>query len=325
MLGKTDRGRAGREGARPPRRRWTRCAGAPPHLPRQPAQHHAAAGRADAARAGRADRAVRAPRVHQRRALGHQLLRPVGRRTGQGAVQPPAAAPARTRRRHRPGCLHRRAAGAPDGLTRGMKIVFDFAGVLFSWQPLALLQRELPHLAPRRRPAPGTGWRRSSRATTATGATSTAARSTCPTWCERIARRTGLARGRGAAVVDAVPRELQPVPDTVALLRRLRRPGRRCTSCPTCRRPMPTTWNAATISCGWFGDGIFSARVQLIKPEPAIFDAGRAALRAARRRAGVPGRPRCPTCRPRATLGWQARCSSAMRRAPTPKARVGWC
>ena len=42
--------------------------------------------------AGRADRDVRTPRVHQRCALGHQQLRPVGRGAGQGAVQPAAAA-----------------------------------------------------------------------------------------------------------------------------------------------------------------------------------------------------------------------------------------
>ena len=35
--------------------------------------------------AGRADRALRAPRLHQRRAVGHQQLRPVGRGAGQGA------------------------------------------------------------------------------------------------------------------------------------------------------------------------------------------------------------------------------------------------
>ncbi|MDZ7590800.1 MAG: hypothetical protein U5L05_08935 [Rubrivivax sp.] len=28
-----------------------------------------------------------------------------------------------------------------------MKAVFDFAGVLFRWQPVAMLQRERPHLA----------------------------------------------------------------------------------------------------------------------------------------------------------------------------------
>jgi glucose-6-phosphate isomerase len=47
-------------------------AGAAPQLPGQPAQHDAGAGSADAAQPGRPDRAVRTPRVHQRRAVGHQ-------------------------------------------------------------------------------------------------------------------------------------------------------------------------------------------------------------------------------------------------------------
>jgi hypothetical protein len=42
---------------------------------------------ADAARARRAGRAVRAQRVHAGRDLGHRLVRPVGRRAGQGLAQ----------------------------------------------------------------------------------------------------------------------------------------------------------------------------------------------------------------------------------------------
>ena len=61
-------------------------------LPRQSPEHDAGAGRADAAHAGRADRAVRAPRVLQRCAVGHQQLRPVGRRARQGLVQRLASA-----------------------------------------------------------------------------------------------------------------------------------------------------------------------------------------------------------------------------------------
>ncbi len=57
------------------------------HLPGQPAEHDPRAGSPDAACARRADRALRAPRVHQRRAVGHQQLRPVGRGARQGAVQ----------------------------------------------------------------------------------------------------------------------------------------------------------------------------------------------------------------------------------------------
>ena len=101
-----DAGQAGRgsgagvaaHGLAHPRARGDRRAS---QLPGQPPEHDAGAGGADPAHARRADRAVRAPRVLQRRAVGHQQLRPVGRRARQGLVQRAAAA-LRERRRHRP-------------------------------------------------------------------------------------------------------------------------------------------------------------------------------------------------------------------------------
>ena len=61
--------------------------------------------RLDAGQPGRAAGAVRAPRFRQRRDLGHQQLRPVGRGAGQGARAGHCAAPGK-RRCLRPGCLH---------------------------------------------------------------------------------------------------------------------------------------------------------------------------------------------------------------------------
>ena len=51
----------------------------------QPAVQHPAAGPADAGRAGQARRALRAQRLHPGHDLADRLLRPVGRRAGQGA------------------------------------------------------------------------------------------------------------------------------------------------------------------------------------------------------------------------------------------------
>ena len=79
-------------------------AGGHKQLPGQPAQHLLPAGALDAAQPGRAARAVRAPRVRQRRAVGHQQLRPVGRGAGQGAGQGHRAA-AGSRATCRAGCL----------------------------------------------------------------------------------------------------------------------------------------------------------------------------------------------------------------------------
>ena len=62
-----------------------RLARPPPHLPRQPPVQRAHGRPADAGGARHPRRALRARRLHAGRRLGHQLLRPVGRRARQGA------------------------------------------------------------------------------------------------------------------------------------------------------------------------------------------------------------------------------------------------
>ena len=60
-------------------------ASAASHVRRQPSDEHAAARAADARVAGQADRALRAQGVRARDDLADQLVRPMGRRAGQGA------------------------------------------------------------------------------------------------------------------------------------------------------------------------------------------------------------------------------------------------
>ena len=62
-------------------------AGDPQDLPGQPADQLLPLPETDAGRAGLADRALRAQDLHPGRNLGHQLLRPVGRRARQAARQ----------------------------------------------------------------------------------------------------------------------------------------------------------------------------------------------------------------------------------------------
>ena len=87
-FGKTRGGGQGRGHAR--------VARAAPHLRGQPAVQHAPARAADAGGARQAGRALRAQRLHPGRDLEHRLVRPVGRRAGQGAG---AAHHSRTRER----------------------------------------------------------------------------------------------------------------------------------------------------------------------------------------------------------------------------------
>ena len=152
-----------------------------------------------------------------------------------------------------------------------MKFVFDFAGVLFHWQPLAMLQREIPHLAIDEASARhwateifqsyAGDWSDFDRGTVAV-----------PELVARIVRRTGLATADVQRVVDAVPHELQPVPATVALLRRLRDSGRELYFISNMPAPYADQLEAGHEFVRWFRDGMFSARVHINKPEPAIFE-----------------------------------------------------
>jgi putative hydrolase of the HAD superfamily len=73
------------------------------------------------------------------------------------------------------------------------------------------------------------------------------------------------------AVVDAVPDSLLPIPASLALMRRLRQPGQPMFFLSN----MPASYaDQLEQRHGFvreFDAGVFSARVQLIKPDPAIF------------------------------------------------------
>lgn len=158
-----------------------------------------------------------------------------------------------------------------------MKIVFDFGGVLFRWKPLEFLPRLLPGRA------------------TSAQATQELARGIFQgfdgDWGEfdrgvleaeplaqRIAARTGLQVHEVRRVIDAIPGELQPLPDSVALLRRLHAAGRELYFLSNMPEPYARHIEATYDFLDLFRCGVYSARVQLIKPDPAIFAHARAAF-----------------------------------------------
>jgi putative hydrolase of the HAD superfamily len=163
-----------------------------------------------------------------------------------------------------------------------MKIVFDFAGVLFGWHPPSLLRREIParafdepsaaHWAGLIFQGYGGDWAEFDRGTVS-----------AEELTRRIARRTGLGEAEVRRVVDGVAGELRPIEATVALLRRLREAGRDLYFLSNMPAPYAERLEALHPFVGWFKDGVFSARVGWVKPEPAIFDL------AARRFAAAPG------------------------------------
>ena len=160
------------------------------------------------------------------------------------------------------------------------------AGVPRRWSPsAAAASRDR-----RRRHAP-LGRSRSSRPTAATGATSTAASSSRPSSRAASPRAPGLTEAEVAAIVEAAPRELEPLPDTVAWLRRLHAQGRPLHFLSNMPEPFAAHFERTHDFMALFESGVFSARVQLLKPEPEIYAH---AARGVRPRAGRPAVPRRP-------------------------------
>jgi len=152
-----------------------------------------------------------------------------------------------------------------------VNVVFDFAGVLFHWQPPELLSRLLPHRTPdeaaARRLADDifqgyTGdWGDFDRGSVEPGALA-----------ERIAGRTGLSVDEVRCVIDGVPAELTPIAGTVAILHELHAAGRPLYFLSNMPEPYARHLEATHDFLGLFYDGVFSARARLCKPEPAIFE-----------------------------------------------------
>jgi len=152
------------------------------------------------------------------------------------------------------------------------RFVFDFAAVLFDWQPVALLQRVMPALAGdvdaavRLAQAIFQGYR-GDWAEFDRGKVSVAA------LVPRIAARTGLPQDALQALVDAIPDALVPLPTTVALIGRLRRRDTPMYFLSNMPAPYADELERRHDVVRAFDDGVFSGRVGLIKPEPEIFAA----------------------------------------------------
>jgi putative hydrolase of the HAD superfamily len=152
-----------------------------------------------------------------------------------------------------------------------VKLVFDLGGVVFRWQPAEFLVRLLPTRAPDRFAAQalaaaffqgfGGEWREFD-----LGVVEAAP------LAARIAARLGLEAAEARRVIDAIPDELQPIPETVALLERLRADGHRLfflSNMPVAYANHVEARDAAVFEL--FERGLFSSRVGLLKPDAAMF------------------------------------------------------
>ena len=154
-----------------------------------------------------------------------------------------------------------------------MNIVFDFAGVVFEWQPPQLLRQTLPRHAVDDASAQALvtalfqGFRQGS-----DWAAFDLGQIDADTLAARIALRTGLAEAEVLAVVDAIPLHLAPVAGTVALIRRLKRAGHRLFYLSNMPAPYADHLDRSHDFIALFETGVYSARVNLMKPQPEIFE-----------------------------------------------------
>jgi putative hydrolase of the HAD superfamily len=152
-----------------------------------------------------------------------------------------------------------------------LRIVFDFAGVVFRWQPLQLVQRHLPRHAADLDAAQtamaavfegfGGDWALFDRG-----------QLEADELVRRIVARSGFDAAGVAALVDAVPHALEPDAETVRLLSRLRAAGARLHFLSNMPLPYAAHLDRAHPEViGHFTSGLYSAREGLIKPEPALY------------------------------------------------------
>ncbi|MFM2449266.1 MAG: hypothetical protein RIS44_1716 [Pseudomonadota bacterium] len=153
-----------------------------------------------------------------------------------------------------------------------LDLVFDFGGVVFNWQPLRLLQETLPEVvADDAQARTLAGQIFQSFSLTSDWALFDLGQIEPDPLAERISKRCGLQASDVLKVIHAIPDHLVPITGTVALLQRLKAQGHRLFFLSN----MPTTYalelERRNDLAAWFDSGIFSSRVQLIKPRPEIF------------------------------------------------------
>lgn len=151
-----------------------------------------------------------------------------------------------------------------------MNVVFDFGGVLFRWRPAALLLRTWPHRLRDQASAEaaalaffqnyGGDW----------GAFDQGLLD-AQTVVQRISERTGWPASEVAAVVAAVPEELQALEGTVALIHELKAAGHRLFYLSNMPEPYADHLERAFPLSQWFEAGVFSGRVKYSKPGDDIY------------------------------------------------------
>jgi putative hydrolase of the HAD superfamily len=152
-----------------------------------------------------------------------------------------------------------------------VKVVFDFGAVLFRWQPAALLARVLPHRFETLE-AGAEGAARYFQGYEGDWGLFDQGLISQSEVVRRIAARTGWPLGEVAAVAEAVPTELLPIPATVVLIRELRAAGHELHYLSNMPAPFADHLERTYPLHEWFESGVFSGRVKWRKPHAEIFE-----------------------------------------------------
>ena len=150
-------------------------------------------------------------------------------------------------------------------------VVFDFGGVLFRWQPQALLREHLAHRATDEASAAhwatqifqsyGGDWAEFDRGAMA-----------LDELVARTVHRTGLGEAELRALLAAVPAHLQPLPGSVALLEGLHAAGVPLYYLSNMPAPTAAVLHATHGFLRCFRSGVFSSDVGHNKPSREIFE-----------------------------------------------------
>jgi len=152
-------------------------------------------------------------------------------------------------------------------------VVFDLGAVLLHWRPAEIAMRELPQHAHDAEAAealcerifqglhPGATWAEFDRGTVEPGPLA-----------QLLAAQSGVDAAQLLQFIHAVPDHLHTKADTAALLPRLKAQGHRLVYLSNMPAPYADRLLAERDFFQHFEDGIFSARVGLVKPEHGIFE-----------------------------------------------------
>ena len=151
-------------------------------------------------------------------------------------------------------------------------VVFDLGGVVLRWQPKVLVREALgsPHMTEDAAQAIAQQIFQSF-APTADWAAFDLGVVEPDELALAIAKRSGLSAQDVRRVIDAVNGHLTPLPETVALIERLKGQGHRIVYLSNMPRPYAAHLERQYPFADWFEGGIFSCREQLVKPQAEIF------------------------------------------------------